>query len=76
MNPGGLPKLGVPSWGSHNKDHRILGSILGSPYFGKLLPQPKGLSWKDGRASPRLPKQVIGEPRVGVLGLLCGPRCL
>ena len=25
--------------GSHNKDYSILGSILGSPYFGKLLHQ-------------------------------------
>ena len=30
------PKLGVPFWGSHNKNHSILGSILGSPYFGDL----------------------------------------
>ena len=29
----GFPKL---FGGSHNKDHSILGSILGSPYFGKL----------------------------------------
>ena len=28
----GFPKLGVPSWGSHNKDYSILGSILGSPF--------------------------------------------
>ena len=33
---GGLPKLGVPFWGSYNKDSSILGSILGSPYLGKL----------------------------------------
>ena len=32
----GFPKLGVPYWGPHNKDYSILGSILGSPYFGKL----------------------------------------
>ena len=32
----GFPKLGVPFWGSHNKDYSILGSILGPPYFGKL----------------------------------------
>ena len=31
-----FPKLGVPSWGLHNKDYNILGSILGAPYFGKL----------------------------------------
>ena len=29
--PGGFPKLG---------DYSILGSILGSPYFGKLPPKP------------------------------------
>ena len=28
----GLPKLGVPFWGSNSKDY----SILGSPYVGKL----------------------------------------
>ena len=28
--------LGVPFWGPNNKDYSILGSILGSPYFGKL----------------------------------------
>ena len=27
---------GVPFWGPNNKDYSILGSILGSPYFGKL----------------------------------------
>ena len=31
---GGFLKLGVPFWG-HNKDYSILGSIAGSPYFGK-----------------------------------------
>ena len=31
---GGFPKLGVPSWGPHNEDYSILGSRLGSPYFG------------------------------------------
>ena len=33
---GGFPRLGVPFWGPHNKDYRLLGSILGSHYFGKL----------------------------------------
>ena len=34
---GGFPKLGVPFLGTpHNKDYSILGSILGSPYIGKL----------------------------------------
>ena len=25
----------VQLWGPHHKDHRILGSILGSPYLGE-----------------------------------------
>ena len=34
---GGFPKLGgLPFLGPHNKDYNIFGSILGSPYFGKL----------------------------------------
>ena len=33
---GGFPKLGVPFWGSQDKEYSILGSILGSPHFGKL----------------------------------------
>ena len=33
---GGFPKLWVLFGGPHNKDYNILGSILGSPYFGKL----------------------------------------
>ena len=33
---GGFLKLGVPFAGPYNKDYSILGSILGSPYFGKL----------------------------------------
>ena len=32
----GYAKLGVPFWGPHNKDCSIFGSILGSPYLGKL----------------------------------------
>ena len=32
----GFPKLEVPFWGLYDKDHSIFGSILGSPYFGKL----------------------------------------
>ena len=37
QNPnGGFPKLGVPFGGPNNKDYGILGSILGSPHFGKL----------------------------------------
>ena len=33
----GFPKIrGYPFGGPHKKDHNILGSILGSPFFGKL----------------------------------------
>ena len=32
----GFPKLGVSVSGLYNKDYSIRGSILGSPYFGKL----------------------------------------
>ena len=36
-NMWGFPKIGGTFFGgSHNKDYSILGSILGSPYFGKL----------------------------------------
>ena len=40
---GGFPKLGVPFGDPHNKDYSILGSTLGSPYFGKLLDLPQGV---------------------------------
>ena len=33
---GSFPKLGYHFGGPYNKDYNILGSILGSPYFGKL----------------------------------------
>ena len=33
---GGYPELGVAYWGRYNKDYSMLGSILGSPYVGKL----------------------------------------
>ena len=33
---GCFPQLGVPFWGSDNKDYSIWGSILRSLYFGKL----------------------------------------
>ena len=36
MGFGCFPKLGVPFWGSHNKGYSVWGSMLGSPYFGKL----------------------------------------
>ena len=32
----GFPKIRCTFWGPHKKDYSILGSILGSPYFGKL----------------------------------------
>ena len=33
---GAFPKLGVAFRGPNDKDYSILGSILGSPHFGKL----------------------------------------
>ena len=33
---GGFQSLGYHFGGPYNKDYSILGSILGSPYFGKL----------------------------------------
>ena len=33
---GVFPKLAVPIGGSHSKEYRVLGSILGSPYSGKV----------------------------------------
>ena len=42
MGPLGIPIKGFPKisgtllGGPHNKDYRILGFILGYPYFGKL----------------------------------------
>ena len=36
LRNGGFPKLGAPFLGGPcNKDYSILGSIWGSPYFGK-----------------------------------------
>ena len=59
---GGFPKLGVPFGGPFHKDYSILGSILGSPYFGKLPcitqtaaddPQGPGTSEeRDGKCHP------------------------
>ena len=40
VNMGVSQNEGLPYWGSHNKDYSILGSILGSPYFGKLPYNP------------------------------------
>ena len=39
---GDVLKLGVPFGGPYKKDYSIMGSILGSPYLGKL---PYGLSY-------------------------------
>ena len=38
----GFSELGVSFWGPYNKDYSILGSILGSPFLGKL-PVGKGV---------------------------------
>ena len=42
---GGFSKSGYLIGVPHNKDYTILGSILGSPYFGKL---PYWLNAKNG----------------------------
>ena len=49
---GGLPKLGVPFGGPHNKDYSILESILGSPYSGKLPYWGPPNLWKLPRLGP------------------------
>ena len=36
LNTGISPRLGVRFGGPYKKDYSILGSILGSPYYGKL----------------------------------------
>ena len=41
---GSFPKLGVPFGGPYNRDYSILGSKLGSPYFGKLPYKPSTLN--------------------------------
>ena len=46
---GGFSKLGVHFGGPHNKDNNILGSILGSPYSGKL---PYGSYYLNSEHSP------------------------
>ena len=38
-------KWGVPFWGSLYKDYSILGSIFGSPYFGKLPLRSSSRNW-------------------------------
>ena len=49
---GGIPKLGVPFWGSSYKDYSILGSILGSPYLGKLPVETQAYSFFNIVADP------------------------
>ena len=49
----GFPKIrGTFFGGPHNKDYNILGSILGSTYFGKLpCSSFLGLVWFSGKDS-------------------------
>ena len=55
----GFPKLGVPFGSPNSKDHSMLGSLLGSPYFGKLpfsdvaRVQGFGVYWSSSSASPK-----------------------
>ena len=50
----GFPKLGVPFWGPENRDYSILGSILGSPYFGQLPFRVEGLGFSAQASTPQL----------------------
>ena len=57
---GGFPKLGVPFWGSNNKDYSIFGSILGSPNFGKLPNfHPHGPSAQESHTSTKPVLQLV-----------------
>ena len=69
---GGFPKLGVPFGGPNNKDYSILGSILGSPYFGKL-PYPPNPSIEGNQEGPLI--RVQGLRRISS-GSASGPFCL
>ena len=40
---GGFPKFGVPFGGPYKQDYGTMGSILGSPYLGKLLHKARGV---------------------------------
>ena len=77
---GGFPKLGVPFGGPYDncydKDYRILGSILGSPNFGKLLhtdQQSLALARKILDVANRFYSEVL---RFGYKALLGGPPTL
>ena len=60
----GFPKIrGTFFGGSHNKDYSILGSILGSPYFGKL---PCRFGWD---IKPLKSFHLRGPNLAGLLGL-------
>ena len=50
----GFPKIrGILFGGPNNKDYRIFGSILGSPYFGKFPNSQESHSLLSGRGAAR-----------------------
>ena len=51
----GFPNLGYIFGGPYNTDYSILGSILGSPYFGKLPNSPKPQTLKPDKGEPGNP---------------------
>ena len=54
----GFLKVGTPSWGSPNFGSRILGSILGSPYYGKL-PNVRASILVPWRVAPFKPEAML-----------------
>ena len=61
---GGFPKLRVPFGGPSIKDVNILGSLLGSPYFGKLLYGDSN-GTIIGIHSPTLPQAPVSQKQFG-----------
>ena len=68
---GGFPKLGVPFGGPHSKDYKILGSILGSPYFGKLPYPERSQGWFNVTL-PSLDPNMIFDARYDAEGKILG----
>ena len=69
-NMGVSQNYGYLLWGPHNKDYSILGSILGSPYLGKLPYCPKNL-----RRAPRKEHAKADNLRLGKFHL-CLRTCM
>ena len=58
---------GYPFGGPHNKDYSILGSLLGSPYFGKLPFEVRSLNFKVQGTVSKVCCQLLASSR-GLLG--------